>query len=92
MKIPVVYAYLYMKIKEDTKGNIIDYGFLKQKVSRVLLCSIGELGGNRKGIPKNYLPDIIQDMIDFALIKKICRLKYQLNNINYKRRLRQPII
>ena len=92
MEIPIVYAYIYMRIKEDAKGNIIDYRTLKEKISRLIICSTGELGGNRKGIPKNYLPDIIQDMIDLALIKKICRLRFQLLNVNYKQRLRQSII
>jgi len=87
VEVPIIYIYLYSKIKDGTHGNLIKTPNLKAEIRRIIICSKGK-GGNTKGIPDCYMYDIIRDMINLALLKRIDKFKYQILTCNQKR-LRQ---
>jgi len=66
-QIPLIYAYIYMKIKKQMKGNRISGSSLRKIINKVILC---DKDGGSKGVPKRYRYDIIKDLIDLGLLEK----------------------
>jgi len=81
MKIPIVYAFIYKKLKERNRGNIVRTSFLKGVVCYII--------DNRHGIPKSYCYDIIKDMEDLGLIKRINHKNYQILRSDCEKRLKK---
>ncbi len=67
-KVPLIYAYLYMKIKKQMRGGRINGSNIRKIIQRVILC---EKDGGTKGIPRRYSHDIIKDLINLGLIEKV---------------------
>jgi hypothetical protein len=82
------YAYIYKKIKEATRGNIIRHSILKEVLVSVLICKEGR-GGNTKGMPKIYLYEIINDLIYWKLIERIDHTKYKILTSNCEKSLKK---
>ena len=74
----IVLSYLYQKIRENHKGNLIKTKDLKEIISRCIISSPTR-GGNTRGIPKVYIYELIEDMIDHGLIVRIDHKKYSIN-------------
>lgn len=72
----IMLSHIYNKIRKRNKGNIIKVHLLKQIIRQSF---IGR-EGSPMGINKIYLYDIIQDMINFSLIKKINQSQYEVLN------------
>ena len=72
-KIPLVYAYLYMKIKKQMRGNRIVGSNLRKIIQKKILCNkkVSSQGGNTKGLPRRYCYDIIKDLIDLGLLERV---------------------
>ncbi len=79
-KTPIIYAFIYSKIKERNRGGIIRTHDLK---SIILLAY--------KLVPKCFCYDVIKDMEDMNLIKRINHMKYQILKNNCERRLKKFI-
>ena len=81
-QVPLIYAYLYMKIKKQMRGNRIAGSSLRKIIQKVILC---DKDGGTKGIPKRYCYDIIKDLINLCLIEKVGKVGndpvYKENNI-----------
>lgn len=63
VEIPVVYAFIYTRIKKNTKTNFIHVTYLKEQIWRCLK--------ENGGIPRYYNMDIIEDFIKLGLIERI---------------------
>lgn len=87
VKIPIIYVYIYSKIKEKNKGNIVSTKYLKEVIKRIMICGDG-YGGNRKGIPKCYLYDIINDLRELTLIQRINHSQYRILTNPCEKKLR----
>lgn len=70
-------AYIYYKIRRKSKGYVIRISELKQIIQKDFLCDEG-IGGNKKGFPRILIYDIIKDMENLKLIKKLNHITYQL--------------
>ena len=81
--IPIIHARIHQKIKQHSQGNIVSYAFVKEWVSRMII--------KKGGVPRVDIQPTIKDMEDLGLLKKLCRLKYQILP-NQERRIRDPII
>ncbi len=68
IKVPLIYAYIYMKIKKQMRGNRISGSNLRKIIQKVILC---DKDGGNKGIPGRYRYDIIKDLIDLKLIEEV---------------------
>ncbi len=68
IKVPLIYAYIYMKIKKQMKGGRISGSNLGKIIQKVILC---DKDGGTKGIPKRYRYDIIKDLINLGLIERV---------------------
>lgn len=68
IKIPLIYAYIYMKMKKQMRGGRISGSNLGKIIQRVVLSD--KDGGKSKGIPRRYRYDIVKDLIDLGLIEK----------------------
>jgi len=79
---------VYNKIKKKNKGNIIKKSLLKDIIIRNLMCS-QSYGGSRRGVPMIYLPEVFEDMINAALIKRIDHSKYLILKNNCEKRLKK---
>ena len=91
MKSPgIIYIWIYDKLKEKNRHLIVRTDILKQIISRALICNGGS-GGSRKGIPKCYIYDIIKDMQEMGLIKRINHTKYEILKNNYKKQLKHSM-
>lgn len=89
--IPLIYAYLYMKIKKVMRGNRISGSELRIIVQREILCkkTSSHTGGDTKGLPRRYCYDIIDDLVNLGLLERIDRFKYEDKRIiEAKERLR----
>ena len=72
-----IYAYLYSKVRKRIKGNLIQTWELRKTIERWIICD-QNYGGSRKGVPKYLLNEIILEMEQMELIKKIDHAKYQI--------------
>ena len=87
-QIPLIYAYLYMKIKKQMKGDRIAGSALRKVIQRTILCDKGRsnegISRSKKGLPRRYCYDIIKDLINLNLIEKIGNVRndqiYKENN------------
>jgi len=76
--IPIVYAYLYMKIKESNKTEIININPLRERVCRII--------HKKSGIPKFLVKDMIEELIEMGLIKRLNFNTYKIiENKCYKK-------
>ena len=71
-KIPLIYAYLYMKIKKQMRGDRITGSNLRKLIQKIILC---DKDGGTKGIPGRYCYDIINDLVNLNLIEKIGKIR-----------------
>ena len=82
IQVPLIYAYLYMKIKKQMRGNRIVGSNLRKIIQKHILCD--KDGGNIKGVPKKYCYDIVKDLINLNLIEQVGRIGpnpvYENNN------------
>ena len=88
-KIPVIYIYLYNKIKKRNYGDKISLEILKQVIVRHFICSKGGDGGSKKGVPSVYIHDIIKELGEMNLIKKLNQRKFQILKSNCTKKLRK---
>ena len=89
--IPLIYAYLYMKVKKAMRGNRISGSELRIVIQREILCkrNSSTTGGDTKGLPRRYCYDIIKDLVNLGLLERIDRFKYEDKRIiEAKERLR----
>lgn len=87
--VPIIYVYIYKLLKEKNKGfYIIKRDILKEVVSRHFICGKG-YGGTRKGVPRCFLFDIIKDLEDFELIKKVDKSNYRICPSKCENRLKK---
>jgi len=88
----IVYSFIYGKIAASARGNLIRTKLLRQTIIRNIICAPQDgsiKGGSMKGLPKVYLYDIIQDMIDEGFITRIDHTKYRINkDRKFTKRLR----
>lgn len=87
MKVPKVYGYVYKKLKEK-KSVIVRTKVLKEVLINVCICKDGR-GGNTKGMPREYLYPIVNDLIHWKLIRKIDKSKYELLPSNCIKELKE---
>jgi len=80
--IPIIHARIHQRIIKHSQGNIVTYAFLKEWIARVVMT--------RSGIKKSDIVLTIEDMEKMGLLKKLCRLKYQILE-NNERNLRDDI-
>ena len=66
--IPLIYAFLYFKIKKKMRGNRIIGSELRKIIQKEILC---EKSGGPKGVPRRYCYDIIKDIVELGLIERI---------------------
>lgn len=82
--IPLIYAYIYMKVKKQMRGDRITGTKLRGLIQRIILCD--KDGGSTKGVPRRYCHDIIKDLINLNLINRVGMIHrdpiYQGNNEN----------
>jgi len=81
--IPIIHARIHDKIVKHADGNIVGYTYVKEWVARIII--------KKGGIPREDIPETIKDMVNMGLLKRLCRLKYQINK-NTERPVREPII
>ena len=87
-KIPVIYAFIYMRLKEKLKGDNV----MKRKDIRARIAkTIGWSVDYRKGIPKSMFYAIMEDMVSMRLIKKLNNYRYRILTSNCDKKIRQFI-
>ena len=64
---PIIYIYIYEKIKKKAKGDIIRTEELKQILFQHIICKV-DRGGNKKGLPKVYLYDVINEIHYYIIV------------------------
>jgi len=74
--IPLIYAYIYMKIKKQMKAGRISASTLRTIIKKIILC---DKDRGSKGIPRRYRYDIIKDLVELGLIEKVGAIRK--NNI-----------
>lgn len=87
--IPIIYIYLYSKIKKRNYCDIISLEILKSIITRHFICSKGGDGGSKKGIPNIYIYDIIKELESMKLVKKLNQRKFQILKSNCEKKLRK---
>lgn len=78
MKIGIVYAFIYLKVKDSSKITIININPLKEIISRTIIRS--------GGIPRFMVREIIEEMIGLGLLERMNKYDYKiLENDCYKK-------
>jgi len=90
MEVPIVYVYLYHKLKERNNGWIVKTPILKEILKRYIICG-DHHGGSRKGLPREYIYDVIKDMEKLELIKKINLQRYEILKHKCEKKLKKQI-
>ena len=76
-----LHIYLLVKLKQQTKIDIVDKEFLKTRIGRILYM--------KGGIPKLMIKYIIQDMVDMGLITCLNKREiYRLNSCKTEQRIK----
>lgn len=87
-KVPIIYTYLYYHLKKRNNCDRISLEILKSVIIRHFICSRHK-GGNMKGIPNIYIYDIIKELEEMNLIKKLNQRKFQILKSNCTKKLRK---
>jgi len=86
--IDLVDTYIHLKRWKKGKGNLMTASMLKEILFRVKFCKLG-VGGNKRGIRKEFYYEYLKDLIEWEILKKIDRARYiLLNNSNCEKRIR----
>lgn len=75
----IMLSFLYQKIKERNKGPILRKDLLKSIILQHFATNKDQSGGNQKGVHSMYIQDIINDLENFSLIKRINHFSYTIN-------------
>jgi hypothetical protein len=78
--IPIVYKYIFYKIKKDNKTQSVDYGKMKEIASRLLV--------KRGGFPKYMVKYVIRDFVYLGLVTKINSAIYKLEDHNFEKEIK----
>lgn len=90
-KIPIILCYLHSNLLKRLNGlnNKITRSDLKEVLCRNIIVP-KKNGGIKKGVPKEYLPDIINDLIRYGLLERVDSLNFRIiNNKKATARLRR---
>ena len=97
VKVPIVYAYLYSQLKKKNSEDVISTKQLKHIILISIIRNDGTCSrkgtptnykGNIKGIPIIYIYDIINDMRELNLIKRINHTKFKILKNNCEKQLK----
>ena len=67
---------MYSKVPGITRR--ISSSLLKEVVIRAIIIPKGVNGGSRKGVPKVYLNDVINDMVYFGLLRRVDTMSFEV--------------
>lgn len=79
-RIPIIYSYLYSKIKKSTNTSVIFQDKLKELIGRTMV--------RKGGLPRFIIKYIIEDLIYFEIIKRVDCRTYNILDSNCDKRLR----
>ncbi len=78
------YLYLLVKIKENTRFQVVDTGYLKEEISRIVV--------RKGGFPKRMVKYLINDLVKLKLIERKNRVNlYILNESNAEKKVKNLI-
>lgn len=80
--IPIIHAQIHYHIKKHSTNKIVDENYVVEWISRIVY--------KKGGIPKDSIKKTVQDMCAMGLLKKKCRLKYEIVE-NRERPYREPL-
>lgn len=81
-RVPVPYAYLHQKFKGSSAiDNSIAFKDVKRILLRDFFISKGSNGGNKKGIPRSYLNNVLYDLEYFGILRKVNKRKFYVNEL-----------
>lgn len=71
-EVPLIYAYIYMKIKKQMRGDRISGSDIRKIIQKEILCDKdSDKASGNKGLPRRYCYDIIKDIVNLNLIERI---------------------
>jgi len=79
-KIPILYAYLHLKIKEKNKTNFTNTKYLKEVIRRVVVR-----GG---GYPRFIIKHLIEELIELDLLERVNSNSYKIKESSCDNRIR----
>lgn len=62
-KIPIVYAFVYYKLKENTRTEHLTKEYIKEVIARVLV--------RHAGFPKIFIKYVIDDLVRMNLLERV---------------------
>ncbi len=83
MKIPIIYAYLYLKVRQKSQVSIIDRQKLKEILRRTIL--------KKGGFPRFMIKYIIEEMKELELLQQINRGSYRILESNCEKKIKSLI-
>jgi len=79
-KIPILYIYFYIRIKDKVKTEFVCKSKLKEIISRAVII--------RGGFPRFMIKYIIQEMVELKLLRKLGSNSYQIIRVPQEKRIR----
>ena len=69
-KIPIIYSYIHMKIKDNNVTSVVRVLILKEIISRTIV--------RNGGLPRFLVNEIIEELIHYKLIERLTRFEYKI--------------
>jgi len=70
-EIPIIYSYIYYRLKKDLRISMINLSYLKEIIGR---CVVRRRGG----FPRMFIKYVISDLVNMDLLKKINYNTYEV--------------
>ena len=80
---PIIYTYIYMKLKENSRTSIINVYPLKETIARVII--------RKGGLPKFMVKYVVDDLIVLGLLERLSKENYKILESNCDKRVKQLV-
>ncbi len=78
--IPIIYKYIFYKLKKDHKTESIDYSKIKEVTSRLLV--------RKGGFPRYMVKYVIKDFVYLGLVSKVNSAIYKLEDKDFEKEIK----
>ena len=82
-KIPILYAFIYVRLINKNKTSLINQRYLKEILRRIVI--------RKGGIPNFMIKYLIEDMIGFGLIERLNCNSYRILENDCKKKIQRII-
>jgi len=81
VNVPIVYTFIYMKVKDKSRTSVIHIDYLKEIIGRTII--------RRGGIPRFMVKYVINDLISMGLIERLAYNQFKIRESSCDKKVKQ---